>query len=624
MAGATVRLDFDTAKAEANASEAAHQVDVLTKQMRSLQDQMIRLNAIGDLKGLDKAAAKMDHLTSTLDLMKHHAEQAAIPVEHLGPTFEKAATSAAKMGEAKRGVDGLGKSIFNATIAAHLAEKAFDAVVSVVEKLASTAIDAADEHRGLVTSFDALTGQGHATVDMLDQMSERLPFTTKELGTWGKKLAEVGVTDLPSIQRGLLAASAATALMNDKTGEAGDKLIRVSAQLQRGEMSGKGVKDLGRALAGTGVNIDDIAKQLGKTDREIQQLAKSGTGLAVIGEALQDAAINKGGAALKSFGQDFDVIKKKAAETFQHLFDGVGSSEGYREFVGELQSVVRLFQQNSDEGKHMQDVTTSAFSQMFHYVAAFVKEAVIRFIDLETAAIRLYTAFLPGIHVLKKWWRAMNDAGDASDETDDKLGDMVKTVKELADWLEKVDKLLDYGSRQLKQWATDFDKDIAGLVGDATEDTEGATIGEARGRAIASGLADGMKAGAPAVDDAAAAMVKTADDAVRAKAHIRSPSKLFFDLGAFTAAGYADGLTSKHGDVSHASKRMVDSAANATQAGAGSTHSISTVTGHTLNVYPGAIVVQQRDGQSSKDIAEEAIALLFERLGLSQGVGVAA
>ena len=66
-----------------------------------------------------------------------------------------------------------------------------------------------------------------------------------------------------------------------------------------------------------------------------------------------------------------------------------------------------------------------------------------------------------------------------------------------------------------------------------------------------------MRSALGAIRAAAAAMVSAANAAVRAKAKIASPSKVFRGLGEFTGEGYAVGISAMERDVSKAADNLV-------------------------------------------------------------------
>ena len=79
----------------------------------------------------------------------------------------------------------------------------------------------------------------------------------------------------------------------------------------------------------------------------------------------------------------------------------------------------------------------------------------------------------------------------------------------------------------------------------------------ASGAYIGQGLANGMRSALGEVRSAAAQLAAAADEAVRAKARIASPSKVFAKLGWYMGAGAAEGIKSTAGMVAKAAASIV-------------------------------------------------------------------
>ena len=79
----------------------------------------------------------------------------------------------------------------------------------------------------------------------------------------------------------------------------------------------------------------------------------------------------------------------------------------------------------------------------------------------------------------------------------------------------------------------------------------------AAGAFISTGLAQGMKSQLGVIRNVAAQMAKAAEKAVKAKAKIHSPSKVFSELGAYIGKGFANGIEGMQKVVARASEAMV-------------------------------------------------------------------
>jgi hypothetical protein len=153
----------------------------------------------------------------------------------------------------------------------------------------------------------------------------------------------------------------------------------------------------------------------------------------------------------------------------------------------------------------------------------------------------------------------------------------------------------------------------------------GAAQAFSAGSMIGAGLAGGMMSQLGAVTAAADALVAQADKAVRAKADIHSPSKLFGELGKFMSLGAAQGITDNLAPVAAAGSALSTAAYTGANsggvgvAGSGSTgpsyapsslglagNSSTTnnnqSTSRQVTVAPGAIVVNAATAQDGESI----------------------
>ena len=96
---------------------------------------------------------------------------------------------------------------------------------------------------------------------------------------------------------------------------------------------------------------------------------------------------------------------------------------------------------------------------------------------------------------------------------------------------------------------------IPGIVSSIGASAAGAAY--SAGANISSSFASGMYSALGAIQAAAGAMVAAADAAIRAKARIASPSKLFGKLGRFTGQGFEMGIRDMIPAVARASAALV-------------------------------------------------------------------
>jgi hypothetical protein len=119
-------------------------------------------------------------------------------------------------------------------------------------------------------------------------------------------------------------------------------------------------------------------------------------------------------------------------------------------------------------------------------------------------------------------------------------------------------------------------KSASGMTALATQQLWDLTASSSAGADIANGLVAGMTGGMPVVADAGSALGQAAIDAHKEVTQTHSPSRVFQELGAFTAEGYALGVRGGIGEA-QAAVAMLGAAPRASigSGGGGSGGSIS-------------------------------------------------
>jgi hypothetical protein len=131
-------------------------------------------------------------------------------------------------------------------------------------------------------------------------------------------------------------------------------------------------------------------------------------------------------------------------------------------------------------------------------------------------------------------------------------------------------------------------------------------------------LIKGLKDGAIAIKDAVVGLGKGAVDAFKGALDIKSPSRVFAQLGAQTTAGYAVGVQRSAPVAMAATTDMASKAAEGGKVGVtAAPRATPSRGGITVNV--GGITIEGGSG-SPVELLEEAVVSLFERVALTQGV----
>ena len=135
------------------------------------------------------------------------------------------------------------------------------------------------------------------------------------------------------------------------------------------------------------------------------------------------------------------------------------------------------------------------------------------------------------------------------------------------------------------------------------------------------GLVAGIQAGAAQVVGAVKGLASQATTAFKGALGIASPSKVMMEMGGYMGDGVAMGLDDSGGDVASSATGLattaVDAVASAPAPGAPAGGAGG---GLTVNIEPGAIVIQGGASASVVDLTEQAIAQIFERIASQQAV----
>lgn len=139
---------------------------------------------------------------------------------------------------------------------------------------------------------------------------------------------------------------------------------------------------------------------------------------------------------------------------------------------------------------------------------------------------------------------------------------------------------------------------------------EATAAGRAAGEALGLGMAQGITSSTTMVTDAAAAMSAEATEAVRGALEIHSPSRVFAELGRYTAQGFAGGVDDEAPGAESALARMA-TPPNVVRNG-GSGRSITVTIGDIVGV---------ENAEHAAQLFEEKLASVLEGLALEDGAG---
>ena len=320
------------------------------------------------------------------DVKKLHAEQA------------KGAKEGAAMGKELAGALGFAVGLKEVV---EWEKRALEGLGDLVVEGVKLSLEMGELREHTTRMFEGLSGSkagGEEMYQTIQKLRQVLPESEKELGSWAAKLMGAGMTDAKSVSESLKAMASATALMGggDMGAAAGQKVGNlISKSLESGQFKGNA-----KALVGTGVSADDLAKQLGMTPANFQAAFKKGTIAADKGiDALNDVLKRKGADAVAATMGELPTIIAKGREAFAHMFDDVDAKPLVRE--------IKLFVDTLTGAGPAADSSKRTITSTFDYVIKIAAQAThaitLGMLEAELAILKLQHTFAPLIKQFKRW-----------------------------------------------------------------------------------------------------------------------------------------------------------------------------------------------------------------------------
>ena len=270
-------------------------------------------------------------------------------------------------------------------------------------KAMAFAVGAVEAKQKMISMFDALGGgasSGAATLAMMDSLGNKIGTTREQMGPWAQQLMSMGVTDLPSLEKGMIAAASATAMMGDAGGGA---FMELQRKIQ-GAAAASGKLTLGaEALTGMskmGITASEVAKTLGMDVTELNSQLKGGTmDAAKFGNALNETLTNKGAGPLAKMGNSLSSLTGKFKESMAMLFEDVDIGD----FMKEMKGLLGIFSQATPSGKALKAAVGGAFNAIFSAASVVVPLVKNFLLDVVIFALKAAIAFKPLIKGIKEF-----------------------------------------------------------------------------------------------------------------------------------------------------------------------------------------------------------------------------
>lgn len=502
--------------------------------------------------------------------------------------------------------------------------------------LAKMAISATQEKDQLRSVFDVLNeGNGQQLLDDLEDLAATLPFTSDRLGAWAKGLLAANVKG-KALETGIKAIAAATAIMGESGGAATETLIK---RLKGIEESGGKVKldnKFIKQLQAAGINLGDLAKQLGVTPEKLKTMTLSAKQL---GDAMQQALIAKGAGPLAKLGNTWSVISAKVQEGFEDAFEDLGDLVG--PFMAELQSLASEFFAGGIASKDWSSAVRAALTGAFEVATKFVNFVHKGFLEAQIAILQVRIA-------IKPLTSALGDLGAGGLAVDVVLYVLKGTLITIAVVLGLVALAVgliaspfiiagtaiaflagkvsiageSFGSfsTKVKDSAAGVMSAVSGFVTSAATSLIMLPIEAAKaGLNFVLGLVQAITTGQGPVADAVKALALSAVNAITGALGIKSPSRVMMRMGAYTAEGLAMGITGGAAGVEAAATDTAGAAVGGAAAGATGGRRGGGKGGIVINIEDGAIRIEGAGGDV-RALTREAFVQALEEAALQAGL----
>ena len=370
------RMSGPARQASQSVTALGSSLRVAKADLAAFQGQLSRAKALGDIEGYRRyTAAVADAQRQVYDLTRQS--------EGLG---------------SRLGAGGLAPRLGTTVAVVAIATAALGGMAEAYGKLAETVLRAANAeqafNRQSLSAYTALGGSeaaGQRTYAVVENLAKTLPIAKEQLAEWTKTLQSAGITDTGVLRKGLSALAGSQALMGN---EGAETLISTLRRVQEAVETGRGLKLADRQLAQlakTGVNVTDVAGEMGVSVQQLQQQLKAGTQDAgAFGTALLNAIDKKGRGPLKAMWADLDTLEKKGREFAQNFFQDVNLTPA----IDAMQRFFSLLDQSTAAGNDLESGITKGVNGIVKAFGKITDATTIAYLKIATFALNVDTELL--------------------------------------------------------------------------------------------------------------------------------------------------------------------------------------------------------------------------------------
>lgn len=507
-----------------------------------------------------------------------------------------------------------GLANFGATAATAFAGAAV-AMGTLVVAGAALALSASDAKGDMILLFDTL-GDGAVTgeqaVAMFDKLGDATGQTREKLAGTAQAFAAMGVTGVDHLEKLTLAAVSASAMAKGG-GEAFEGMYKkIAAAQATGQALKIPLKGLG-SLASMGLKVDDVAKQMGVSSAALaDQLAKGTVDAKKFGDALSTALVKKGAGPVADAALDLGNMWAKAKESVGKFFEDIDVAP----FLTEVKKLFGILDSGSATGQALKLGVGGFFKEFFAVATKAVPLVKSFFTSLIIYGLQAYLAIRPIVASIKEF--------AASEEGIAVIHGLGLALRYMAVAAGVVVALFAILEGAILASSASFIVAGAAIAGFAAYTLgmlgEWASDAADMATSFVQGLVDGIAAGGALVASAVSKLAAQAKAAFTSALGIESPSTVMMGYGVHMGEGAALGVEASAGEVSGAVEGMAATAVSAADGAPGPAGPSSGGGGVHVTIEPGAIVIQGGSGESVSELTEQAVAMIFERIALAQGL----
>jgi len=523
----------------------------------------------GDLKGAERASAKLSALMARQDEARQRAEDTADALKSEAQSLSELQDAASAASDAEKELEAATSDLESSAEAAAKSEadvtraaegsgkvnelgEAFGRLGGPLGALGQKAVGLYNGLGKLQGSLGASTGLAVGATVAVVALAAAMLYGLAATLRWAVGLADASrsasltVAAVEATSASLSGLSGILPGVQSATGLAQDELVGLAQQL---DAAGVSASDMPAALRA--VATAEAALGKGGAAKFVEQLK---SGKASASELAAEVDSKLGGIVAKRM-LGLDAQAAKLTRNVGQIFGGL-DIEGT--LVG-LDKIGGLLDADSASGQAIKLIFDKLFQPLLDS-SSTVFPAVEGFIlGFEIGVLKAYIAAKP----LLKIFSAIGGGGSDVEGTAKAMENLGQTIGIVAAVAGAVLYALAWPFIKIAEGIGAAVK-LAGLLGSAIQSGIGAAVSWLEGLSLAQigsdliqGLADGITGGAAAVVAAAVGVASSAISAVEKVLKIGSPSKVFHEIGGYTAEGFAGGVEAGSDSAQTALETMV-------------------------------------------------------------------